>query len=67
MNEEEEFRLWLFWTTPRELTMKKGYVYCPYIPEVFKNWTQEQFEKELERLKNLKCSGSFYGKIIKTQ
>jgi hypothetical protein len=67
MTEEEEFRVWLFWTTPVERTLSEGYVYCPDIPEPFKNWTKEKFEEEIERLKNLKISGSFYAKIIDTK
>ena len=57
--EIEQFRLWLFWTTPREHVLLEGAVYCPYIPEPFINWTTDQFEKEIKRLQNLRSTSSF--------
>jgi hypothetical protein len=63
--EIHQFRLWLFWTLPRERTLSEGFVYCPDIPEPFKNWTHEQWKEEVERLENLKghISCSFIKKI----
>jgi len=42
MNKDDIKKHEEFWT--------KGVVYCPNIPEPFKNWTKEQFEKEIKRL-----------------
>jgi len=49
-------------------SMLPGYVYCPDIPEVFKNMSDEERKKLLDHLKSLNAKGPFklkYAREIK--